>query len=381
MIKTVTPFLIVGAGPAGLMLSAQLVSRGIGFQIIDVRSSHGQASRATGLHPETLSLFERIGCLDSLLAEAHILKGNRVYVDSKPILEIIFANGERPKDKNYSVLQSTTERVLLEYLRQNGVIPHYNKRFESHQTVGSITRANCRCGERPVEFRARVIVGADGAHSDVRKSCGVAFEGTTDQRLSFVVDAHLESGVIDFQYMHQFFTVDDRLVCVPLPGERRVKISGFMPPEQKELGLSSVDKVKALTNLIGRVIGCSVDLDVTSLLTYHLGSRIANSFYHNHCVLIGDAAHTFFPLGGYGLNAALADAADLATICEYTNKSPKLFKLHLEMWSARRRSIALAIQDEVKSRRSKLSYATLREKLDRGDTRSIFESDFRRRGQ
>ena len=66
--KHETDVLIVGAGPTGLTLACELLRRGVNCRIIDKAASPATTSRALGLQPRTLELFDTMGIIDRVLA-------------------------------------------------------------------------------------------------------------------------------------------------------------------------------------------------------------------------------------------------------------------------------------------------------------------------
>jgi pentachlorophenol monooxygenase len=372
----VTPLLVVGAGPAGLMLAAELSRAGVQFTICDSNLRPSRATKASGIHPNTLRLFERLGLASKLLAQAHQLEGMYAYVDKQQVYKVAFQNDCDPLNRNYAVPQSITESILLEYLAANGVIVLRDVKITSCRKTDEGILTRVRKNGKPSTIRAGFVVGADGSHSSVRKSCKISFRGFRDERTSFAVDARLSEPVLNLNWTHQFYTRDDRLVCVPLSVDGLVRVTGYLP-QATNYSQSPGAVLRAIKKHITRWLDCDVAIIGRSLSTYRLTSIIAKTFTRGHSALIGDAAHTFLPLGGYGLNAAFDDASKLARLWG----DDKILRLPMESdlkaWGHDRRVAAMNVRKDIAIRKSKLTYRAMLKELERRGTSQISESRFR----
>ena len=75
--------LVVGAGPTGLTLAIQLISRGVRTRVIDKDPGLPKLSRAIGIQPRTLETLDMMGLADQLLANGHRTTGVSVYFDGR----------------------------------------------------------------------------------------------------------------------------------------------------------------------------------------------------------------------------------------------------------------------------------------------------------
>jgi 2-polyprenyl-6-methoxyphenol hydroxylase-like FAD-dependent oxidoreductase len=85
-------------------------------------------------------------------------------------------------------------------------------------------------------MRCRYLVGCDGAHSVVRKSLGLAFEGGRFDEQYMLADVCVDWSlphelIVRSQHLDEEGQVDDLLVCIPLPGRGRYRMSMLVPPE------------------------------------------------------------------------------------------------------------------------------------------------------
>ena len=194
-----TDVLIVGAGPTGLTLACELLGRGVGCRIIDRAASPATTSRALGLQPRTLELFDRMGIIDRVIStggpviDANLYRGDR-------LLLTLSAAGLRNLDTPYPRLwitpQASVESPLIERLLELGGTVERSRELEGFRQTGSGVIATVKHGDadETEEIHARWLVGCDGARSRTRKVLGVAFEGDTYEERFLLADADVDWG-------------------------------------------------------------------------------------------------------------------------------------------------------------------------------------------
>ena len=169
--------LIAGAGPIGLTAAIELTRRGIDCRIVDPLPEPPQYAKAVGVQPRTLEVFEAMGVLPRILDAAIQMHGQIVYVNGEKVAQVDFACPTTCRSASSPIPQYATERILREELAMHGVQVERGVRltgFEQDADGVSATLAD-DAGEQTV--RAAYLVGADGAHSAVRKALGLTFEG------------------------------------------------------------------------------------------------------------------------------------------------------------------------------------------------------------
>ncbi|MBU6235889.1 MAG: FAD-dependent monooxygenase [Alphaproteobacteria bacterium] len=293
---------IVGAGPAGLVCALALAQKGILPRIFDQSAKHGTRSRATGLKPETMALLDKLGVGNTIRAMATPIYGSYQSYAGKPLRYIPFADKSAPHCDNLSLNQSDTEAVLIEALEKTaGLKVEWGRAVKLG--VGKLQVQ----GFAPVS--PCVIIAADGRFSTIRAAAGITTDKTQDDEISFGCDATVTTpNALDHTAMHQMFGPEGRVVFVPLPAKNRYKISGTF---SKTVAHYEVPDAAAMQNLVHGRTGLCID-NVDDVFLYRLGSVRAKRLYKGPVVLAGDSAQTFYPNGGFGLNTAMQQAADLA---------------------------------------------------------------------
>jgi 2-polyprenyl-6-methoxyphenol hydroxylase-like FAD-dependent oxidoreductase len=160
---------------------------------------------------------------------------------------------------------------------------------------------------RVQRVRARYVVGADGAHSSVRHSLGVQFEGSAYSESFFLADVRMNWG-LSREEVQLFFSQTGLVVVAPLPGGEH-RIVATVPGPIESAGLADV---QALLDQRGPRRPPARVEELTWTSNFRVNHRVATSYRRGGVFLAGDAAHVHSPAGGQGMNTGIQDAANLA---------------------------------------------------------------------
>src|SRR5688572_1275299 len=134
---------IIGAGPSGLMMAAQLLRFGIQPIIIDSKTEITKESRALAVQARSLEILRQMGLDEIALKEGNIAKGLILHQDTEEIAQINLSNlGEGKSAFPYVLIleQAKTERILVDYLTSNTCPIYWNtKLLDVHQTDKLVT--------------------------------------------------------------------------------------------------------------------------------------------------------------------------------------------------------------------------------------------------
>jgi len=308
-----TTVLIVGAGPSGLMMAAQLLRYGILPIIIDNRQGPTNHSKALAVQARSLETYRQMGIIDKVLAGGKPGKGIAFYRNGEPGAQLRYDNVSNV-DTPYPIIlmypQSSNERALLDYLTLNCCPVYWNTTLTGLSQTANNAIATIETNGQTQILTADWVIGADGSHSAVRKSQNIPFNGETYKNLFYLIDGKLaDRHEVD---MIRVYLSDKGLVgFFPMPDEGYYRIIGNLPEgfkgNDEELKLSDV--LPSLNQIVGRELEVE---DCRWLITYKLHHRMAENFRQGRCFLIGDAAHIHSPVGGQGMNTGLQDAYNLA---------------------------------------------------------------------
>lgn len=299
-----TDILIVGAGPTGLTLAASLAQKGIRASLLDSQAEGANTSRAAVIHAKTLEALRPLGIVDSLVVKGKPVKRFTIRDRDRVLLPIDF--DQLPTEFNYALMlsQAVTERVLLEKLKTMNVPPvRPRKLIGFTQDKDSVT-AQFDDGSH---CRARFLVGADGMHSKVRETAGIAFEGSSYRESFILADVRLTGGIPDDQVI-LYFSPAGMVVVAPLPGgASRVVATVEEAPERPDQ-----EWLQALLDARGPADNPANVEEIIWSSRFRVHHRLASQYRAGRVLIAGDAAHVHSPAGGQGMNAGILDAISLA---------------------------------------------------------------------
>ncbi|MEP2990322.1 MAG: FAD-dependent monooxygenase [Parasphingorhabdus sp.] len=309
----IKPVLIVGGGPTGIMLAAELSRRNVPCRVIDRKEGPTTSSRAFTIHARTLEIFDAID-----LAEPFIETGLKSYgflfnfrgLEKKPVLDFRMLGSRYPYILVYS--QAETERMLREHLAAT-----HNMEIEWNTELSKIDIADDgtihaemkdRKTNEVTSIEPSYVIGCDGVHSFVRKTMGLPFEGEAYEGMIMqMMDTSTEGYDSDPDWIQYFMEDKNFLLTTPLPnGNHRILISD-MGETAKEEG----SRVEAYQKVID---GHNLDFKIVEpewVTQWVIWKRLANIYRKDNVFLCGDSAHVHSPSGGQGMNSCIQDAWNL----------------------------------------------------------------------
>ena len=309
-----TDVLIAGAGPTGLSLANQLARYGVDFVIVDNREGTTPHSKAIGVQARTLEIYEQIGIADKLVErgwradKVRLLGGG----EARGELDLTtIGTGLSPFPFVLILEQGIHEAILYSNLKESGHdVRWLTELREFTQDTDGIHASMIDVDGSEEEISAKYLVGCDGAHSTVRKTLGLKFEGSTFERLFYVADVD-----IDWAFPHDALHAnlgDDTLTAFfPMVGDRHWRIVGTFPEGHEK------DENDILFDEIERQVKADTSLtfDITKVYwhsVYKVHSRAVEAFAKGRCFLAGDSAHIHTPAGAQGMNTGIQDGYNLA---------------------------------------------------------------------
>jgi phenol 2-monooxygenase len=332
--------LIVGSGPAGALLAAQLSTfPGISTRLVERLDGPLRVGQADGVACRTVEMFDAFGLSGKLLREAYWVNETVFWRPSKADRSRIERTG-RVQDTEDGlsefphriVNQARMQKYLLDYMRNSPtrLEANYGLEFldlnvetEGEHPVVVTLRKVANGAESTV--RAKYVVGCDGARSRVRDSIGAVPRGDFANHAWGVVDMLAVTDFPDIRLKAAIQSADEgNILLIPREG-------GYMVRLYVDLGEIDPNKREAFReNTQEMVIGTAQrvlrphTLDVKSVAwfaVYQVGQRVTDRFDDvpadqadsrlPRVFIAGDACHTHSAKAGQGMNVSMQDTFNL----------------------------------------------------------------------
>ena len=305
--------LIVGAGPTGLTLAAQLRAFDATCRIIDRQPDRVHESRALGVQPRTLEVLRGLGVTQELLERGNDAVWVQLHAGGRVVRVRLFGLGLA--DTAYPFLlfvsQAETERALNDHLAAGGVGVERRVELVAFQADADGVTCTLRHGDGQTEqVWARYLVGCDGAHSTVRRAAGIPFQGGAYPQTFALADLEVDGG-LDADTAYAWIGPVGILFLFPLGRPASWRLLGMHPTlhGRRPPARPSLAELQALADAC---TGGGLRLRDPVWLTYfRLQHRHAGRYRDGRVFLAGDAAHVHSPAGAQGMNTGIQDAWNL----------------------------------------------------------------------
>ena len=340
--------LIVGCGPAGLTLAAQMAAfPTIKTRILEQKPGPLQLGQADGVACRSMEMFNAFGFVEKMLKEAywvnettfwkpddsrpdHIVRGGQIYDTEDGLSEFphVILNQARVHDFFLDVMRNSPRRLVPDYSRQLlglEVAAMGEAGSHDHAVTARLKRLDPDHSGQVETVRARYVVGCDGARSTVRNSIGRTLRGDSANQAWGVMDVLLVTDFPDIRMKSLIQSASDGSVLV-IPRE-----GGYLTRIYVELDALHEDERVSGRNLTpddliaaARRVFHPYRIDVKEIAwwsVYEIGQRLTDKFDDvpadevatrtPRVFIAGDACHTHSPKAGQGMNVSMRDAFNL----------------------------------------------------------------------
>src|ERR1700733_13452995 len=175
---------IAGAGPAGMMLAAELALAKVDVAVVERRPDHVLVgSRAGGFHSRTIEVLDQRGVANRFLAEGQVAQAAML---ATSVLDM----SDFPTRHPYSlgIWQNQIERIMAAWIAELPVRVYYGSEVTGFVQDNSGVDVQTADGQ---SLRAQYLVGCDGGRSVIRKAAGIEFPGWDASRSNLIAEAEM----------------------------------------------------------------------------------------------------------------------------------------------------------------------------------------------
>src|SRR3569832_2293333 len=299
---------IVGGGPTGMMLAAELKLAGVDVAVLERRSNRELVgSRAGGVHARTLEIFDQRGIVDRFLAEGQ-------KAQTAGFAGVHFDLSKFPTRFPYGLglWQMHTERILGDWIDELGVTTYFGADVADLGQDDICVDAMLSDGR---SVRASFLVVCDGGRSLVRKTAGIAFPGSEPTVSNIIAQVEMTgnpplgvhrtaAGLHSFGRL-QYQIVDGKIVYAD-EGPYGVMVT------ERQVGATSEPTLDDLRDALIAVCGTDYGVHSPSAISrFTDAARQAETYRKGRVLVAGDAAHIHPPDGGQGMQLGIQDAMNL----------------------------------------------------------------------
>jgi 2-polyprenyl-6-methoxyphenol hydroxylase-like FAD-dependent oxidoreductase len=299
---------IVGGGPAGMMLAAELALAKVDVAVVERRPDHMLAdSRAGGIHSRTIEVLDQRGVADRFLAAGQTAQAAMFATARLDMSDF-------PTRHPYSlgIWQNQIEEIMAAWIAELPVRLYYGSEVTGFAQDDSGVDVELSDGRA---LRARYLVGCDGGRSIVRRAANIEFPGWDPTRSNLIAEVEMteepELGIRqDALGVHGIgrlkYEIVDGEVVYKNEGPVRLTVT------EKQIGPSSEPTLSDLSEALITVYGTDFGAHSPTWISRFTDmTRQAAAYRAGRVLLAGDSAHVHYPAGGQGLSLGVQDAVNL----------------------------------------------------------------------
>ncbi len=325
------PVLVVGGALTGLSCAAFLAHHGVACTLVERHPDLLSHPRQRSLVSRSVELYRQIGLEPAIRAAKVDLVGPTEYVAVRAdtLASPVYSEVDRPDPAalctatpcpGTPIDQDSVERLLRVRATELGARMHFGTRLCGFRQQDDAVLATLQDPDgTEYQIRARYLVAADGAESQIRAQLGVPMLGPGGffHLLTLMIEADLRPA-LNGRTVHMAYLQRPRprtfLMALDLVGRRWVFGTTDDPRAGPLSETDCVELVRAATGLPDLTVRVLPQIAGTAqhTLRFRVGAAVAERYRTGRVFLIGDAAHLMPPTGGFGGATGVQDAHNLA---------------------------------------------------------------------
>lgn len=339
--------IVVGGGPTGLMLAAELRLHGVRVLVLDKEAEPTPFVRSLGLHVRSIEVMDQRGLLERFLAHGKTYPISGFFAAiRKPAPEGL----DTAHPHVLGIPQPVTDRLLAERAAELGAeIQRGREVVGVSQDEHGVT-AELADGTR---LRSRHLVGCDGGRSIVRRLLGIGFPGEPTRVDTLLGEMQVTAPPEEIAaVMAEVRETQKRFGAGPIgDGVHRIVVPAEGVAEDRSAPPTLEEFKRRLRAVAGTDFGAH---SPRWLSRFGDATRLAERYRVGRVLLAGDAAHIHPPVGGQGLNLGIQDAFNLGwkLAAEVDGRAPEGL---LDTYHAERHPVAADVLDNTRAQMELMS--------------------------
>lgn len=303
------PVVIVGAGPVGLALAADLRAQGIRSVVLEKHDGLSQGSRAICWAKRTLEICDRLGVAGRMVEKGITWNTGRVFSGDQALYSFDLLPVRAQKFPAFINLQQYyTEEYLVDALHEDSPL-RWQHRLDAVTVGHDGVALQISAPGGSYRLHCAWLVAADGSRSTVREALGLDFDGRSFEDNFLIADVRMKAP----------FPAERRFWFQASFNDGRTALMHQQPDDVWRLDFQlgwDIDREAAVreenvTRRIRAMLGPDIDFEYEWVSLYTFQCRRMARFVHDRVIFAGDAAHLVSPFGARGANGGIQDADNL----------------------------------------------------------------------
>jgi 2-polyprenyl-6-methoxyphenol hydroxylase-like FAD-dependent oxidoreductase len=296
--------LVVGAGPTGLVMASQLARHGVPVRVLEKNPGPSNISKALAVQARTLEVFDDMGIVEEAMDRGIRVRAANVYSNGHRLAHLGLASVDSSYNFALDLAQNETEMILGGYLKSFGVPIEWQVELLGFaQAADAVTATLKHADGREETVVTPWLVGCDGAHSTVRHTLGLPFEGAPYPEGWALLEAKIHWDLPADEW-HLFIQPEGVFVVFPLRnGNWRMMADAEPYAGDGPLPQPTLEEFQRYIK--ERALPDATISDPVWMSPFRIHMRRAPHFRRRRAFLAGDAVHIHSPAGGQGMNTGI----------------------------------------------------------------------------